>query len=231
MTETRRDLGPLATFLGLTMLLVGAALVLVEVVHTERELFLPRLYVGGSTALLGTPLLLWSVLRKAGIVEDPNREWVAALRRLAAEHGQEVQSDPASGAWFDLIHGGPRFTVRVQPTKGLLTLRGARTARHGVVVLRRGERPEGEIGQWGEVLRGAAWSLRAEVRVAARPLAETPDLHRALDRFYSFTGAKAVRFDAEGFRLELELPPPEMTDRVVRNTLDAARAVSTAWVG
>lgn len=231
MSTPSRDLGPLATFLGGAMVLGGAGLGLVELLAVDRSVDVGRVSAALSLVFLGAPLLAWPSLRRAGIVDDPSTPWVRALTRLAAEHGQLVQTDPGTGAWFDLIHGGPRLTVLVEPGAARLTLRSRLAVRHGVTVVRRGEAPEGDAARWPEVLRGAAWSLRSEVRVASSTLEDARELHRALDRFYTFPGARAVTFGSGGFRVELELPAPEEVEAVVRRAMDAARAVAAAWAG
>lgn len=226
-----RDLGPVATVAGILMLLAGSAMVLFELVDVDTGMDLSRVVSGAVVAGLGIPLIAWPILRRAGIVEDPNAPWVEALARLAAEHGQLVQSDPRAGAWFDLVHGGPRFMVLVEPAHGRLTLRCRRPTRHGIVVVRRGESPAGEPAHWGEVLRGGAWSLRAEVRIAAHSLTEAHALHRALDRFFIFGGARTVLLSNGSLTLELELPPPEAVEGAVRGAIDAARAISASHAG
>lgn len=184
-----------------------------------------RVTVGIALLILGLPLLILPTLLASGMVPDKGGPWVQSLARLAAEHGQQVQSEVGVGVWFDIVHGGPRFTVLVDPVGHRLLLKSRRNARHGVVVLRRGERGEADNASWVEVARGEAWSMRAEVRVAAAAMAQNAALAHALDRFFAFRGAVSVSFGADGLALELRLPAPESTPDVIRAGMDVARSV------
>lgn len=184
--------------------------------------------LGLALLIVGVPMVALPALVGSGLVRDRGAPWAVALRKLAAEHGQQVQSSADVGVWFDVVHGGPRFTVLIEPTAERLVLRSTRTARHGVVVVRRGDTGEGEAARWLEVARGEAWSMRAEVRVASAAMAQNGALVRALDRFFAFRGARSVTFGAEGLSLALVLPPPERTEEMIRAGMDVARGIHTA---
>lgn len=184
--------------------------------------------LGIALLIVGLPMVALPALLGTGVIPDRGGPWAAALQKLAAEHGQQVQSSPDVGVWFDVVHGGPRFTALVDPPGQRLILRSRRATRHGVVVVRRGDTGAGEGARWAEVARGEAWSMRAEVRVAAAAMAQNAELVHALDRFFAFRGARAVVFGAEGLSLELHLPTPEHTAGVIRTGMDVARAIQSA---
>ncbi len=183
--------------------------------------------IAAATGVLGVGLCVFAVT--VWLVSAPQvnwQPWVAALARLAAEHGQVVQEDLERGIWFDAIHGGPRFTVLVQPRKGgHVLLMSQRRARHGVLVLREGLAPGDEFSGWSEVGGGQGWRLYAEVALTSRPMLKDPRATAALDRFFQQTGARSVEFGTDGLTLSLGLPPPDLAARAVRNAIDVARQV------
>ena len=225
---SERTSAPLAPRIGAGLVVVGVIGVLVPLFQAQP---VDPLALGGAglVALAGLLLTVRTALASVGLLEGPEGPWRHALQRLAAEHGQEVQLHPERGLWFDAIHGGPRLTVSLFPERGTLELRGGVAGRHGMVVLRRGDSVSGDLAAWPEAFRGAGWSFRAEVRIAARGLEEARPLHLALDRFFALAGARRVAFDHDGLRVSLELPHPDSTERAVRTALDAARAIVTTW--
>ncbi len=184
--------------------------------------------LGIALLFVGLPMFALPLLLQTRVLPDRGAPWAAALGRIAAEHGQVVQSDRDVGVWFDIVHGGPRFTVLVEPAQNRLLLKCRQGARHGVNVVRRGLTDGEDVFRWAEVCRGESWSMRAEVRVAAVSMGQNAPLVRALDRFFAFRGAVAVRFGATGLELELRLPTPESTPDVIRAGMDVARAIFLA---
>ena len=231
MAEASRTLAPLASALGGTMMLAGAWAVAPALTAALEDADLARAAAGVVGLLLGLPLAIWPWLVRSGVVEDPGAPWALALSKLAAEHGQQVQTDPILGLWFDLVHGGPRFRVSLDPHRRTLQLSSKRVARHGFIVVPRGVRSGIDLTRWTEIARGRAWSLRVEVRSAGGSVSGNKALEAALDDFFNFAGARSVVFGPDGLRLELESPHPEMADRVVRSATAAARAVWEASSG
>ena len=213
------------------MMLAGAWAVAPALALPLAEADLTRAAGGVVALLLGLPLATWPWLVRSGVLKDPGEPWAIALAKLAAEHGQMVQTDPILGLWFDLVHGGPRFRVSLDPHRRTLQLSSKRVARHGFIVVPRGVRSEIDLARWTEVARGRAWSLRVEVRSASGSVSGNRALASALDDFFNFSGARSVVFGPDGLRLELALPPPDMADRVVRSATTAARAVWEASNG
>ncbi len=183
--------------------------------------------IAAAAGVIGFGLCIFSVT--VWVVSAPQvnwQPWVSALSRLAAEHGQAVQEDLERGIWFDAIHGGPRFTVLVQPRKGgNVLLLSQRRARHGVLVLRDDLEPGQEFAGWSEVGGGQGWRLYAEVALTSRPMLEDTRTSAALDRFFRQSGALSVEFGTDGLTLSLGLPPPELAARTVREAIDVARQV------
>ncbi len=190
-----------------------------------------RVTMGLFFLIIGIPLLVLPALVGSGVIADPAGPWISPLARLAAEHGQQVQSDPALGVWFQIIHSGPRFTVLIDARANVLRLDSRRALRHGVVVVRRGEPLEGEAASWNEAARGASWSMYAEVTAGAASLAHSRELGGALDNFFAFRGARRVVFGAEGLSLQFRLPSPEATPAAIRSALEVARTIWHASAG
>ncbi|MBM4368482.1 MAG: hypothetical protein FJ102_19865 [Deltaproteobacteria bacterium] len=183
--------------------------------------------VAAVSGVLGVGLCVFAVT--VWLVSAPQvnwQPWVAALARLAAEHGQVMQEDLERGIWFDAVHGGPRFTVLVQPRKGgNVLLMSQRRARHGVLVLRDDLAPGEEFAGWSEVGGGQGWRLYAEVALASRPMLDDRRTAAALDRFFQQAGALSVEFGTDGLTLSLGLPSPDLAARAVREAIDVARQV------
>ncbi len=218
-----------ATGLGLV---AGGAWACAEVVVVGVEAAnAARVTMGLFFLIVGIPLLVLPVLVGSGAIADPARPWVAPLMRLAAEHGQQVQSDPALGVWFDIVHSGPRFSVFIDARAQVLRLDSPRAVRHGVVVVRRGDALVGDAAAWSEAARGASWSMHTEVAADGAPLAQSRDLARALDNFFAFRGARQVVLGGNGLSLQLRLPPPDAAPAAIRSALDVARTIWHATAG
>lgn len=231
MSEQPVNVLPFAAAVGVAMAVAGTWAVSPVWADTSGSLDLVRVGLGAVAILGGTPLALWPWLVRAGVVADPGRPWVASLARLAAEHGQAMQSDPEIGVWFDTIHGGPRFRVLLQPVSRTMRLTSRQASRHGLVVLRQDEPIDPDRSHWMEVTRGAGWVMYAEVRISVIGLLENARLIAALDAFFDFSGASRVSFDPQGLTLELALPPADRAEKVVRRAMDAAWAVWDAAHG
>jgi hypothetical protein len=231
MSQGSLRLIPFASAAGVIAVVAGTWAISPIWSDPSSPLDLTRTALGAVGVLGGVPLAAWPWLVRAGVVVDPGKPWADALARIAAEHGQLVNTDPEIGVWFDTIHGGPRFRVLLEPLRQRLRLTSRQSARHGVVVTRRGQPPEDHRSEWAKVTSGAEWSMRAAVRITAIPLVESPRLIRALDEFFAFPNARSVSFDPHGISLVLDLPHPERAARVVRAAMDAAWAVWEAASG
>ncbi len=225
MADKPVHLLPYASAAGVVCVVAGTWAISPLWSDVEGALDLVRIGLGAVGIVGGTPLALWPWLVRAGVVADPGKPWAERLGRLAAEHGQTVQTDPEIGVWFDTIHGGPRFRVLLQPAEGRMRLTSRQASRHGLVVLRRGEPLPPERSHWVQITGGAQWTLFAEVRISVVGLLENARLVQALERFFEFPGAQQVSFDPTGLTLELSLPSPDRTEAVVRRAMDAAWAV------
>ncbi len=231
MSEQQVNALPFASAVGMVMAVVGTWAVSPVWADPSGSLNLVRVGLGAAAILGGTPLALWPWLVRAGVVADPGKPWAENLTRLAAEHGQIVQSDPEIGVWFDTIHGGPRFRVLLQPVDRRMRLTSRLASRHGLLVLRQGDAIEPDRAHWVEITKGAGWVMYAEVRISVIGLIENARLIVALDAFFDFAGASRVSFDPQGLTLELALPPADRAEKVVRRAMDAAWAVWDAAHG
>lgn len=181
--------------------------------------------VGAVAGVLGVGTCAFAVT--VFVVSAPAvgwQPWVAALTKLAAEHGQVVSEDLALGLSFDVIHGGPRFTLRVDPRPGgAVTLTSPRRARHGIVVTRAGLSRPPEAQDWHAVGHTPAWALHSELVLAARPMLHDPRVVAALDRFFAESAGRTVLLAPDGLRLELGLPHLESAPRALRHAIEVAR--------
>jgi hypothetical protein len=225
MSETSLKYLPFVSAAGVVAVVAGTWAISPMWSDTESALNLSRVGLGAIGVLGGAPLAVWPWLVRAGMVVDPGRPWADQLERIAAEHGQSVQTDPELGVWFDTIHGGPRFRVWLEPLHRRMRLTGRHSARHGLYVVRRGQALPEDRAEWGRVTAGAEWSMHAEVQISAVSLSRNATLMTALDRFFEYPGATLVSFDPTGLSLHLELPHPERCESVVRRAMDAAWAV------
>ncbi len=183
--------------------------------------------VGAVAAILGVGTGVFAVT--VFVVSAPVvgwQPWVTALSRLAAEHGQVVHEDLEKGLSFDIIHGGPRFTVRVDPRPGGgVSLVSGRRARHGIAATRAGRvRPE-EAVDWHPVGSGPAWTVHAELVLAAKPMLSDPRVTAAFARFFSEAPGQVIVFAPDGLRLELSLPQLDAAPRALRQAIEVAREV------